>query len=101
MLNPTPADRLTDARGRPYFLWDEEATTLDEFLSDLRSPDPAVRLHSLGKLMRQAKPDDVLSFVTPHDIIALWPSLERHLGRSLPFWSWLVAAWRRLGLVHG
>jgi hypothetical protein len=101
VLNTTPPDRLTDARGRPYFLWDEPATTLAEFLSDLRDPDPSVRAYTLGKLMRQAKPDDVLTFVSPHEIVASWPSLERHLGKTLAFWSWLVATWRRLGLVDG
>lgn len=101
VLNPTPADRLTDAQGRPYFLWDEEATTLTTFLVDLRGADIDVRVHSLGKLMRQAKPDDVFTFVTPHEIVAHWPALERHLGRSLPFWSWLITTWRRLGLVDG
>jgi hypothetical protein len=50
-LAPTPAHRLIDARGRPYFLWDEEMT-LDELRGKLRDPDPDVRAYFLGKLMR-------------------------------------------------
>jgi hypothetical protein len=30
MLAPTPRERLVDAHGRPYFLWDVDMT-LDEF----------------------------------------------------------------------
>jgi hypothetical protein len=38
--------------------------TLDEFRGKLRDPDPDVRAYFLGKLMmRQAKPDDVFSFI--------------------------------------
>ncbi len=35
MLCPTPPEKLCDARGRPYFLWDNELT-LAEFLALLR-----------------------------------------------------------------
>jgi hypothetical protein len=49
--------------------------------------------------MRQAKPDDVFLFVGPREIQELWPRLERYLGRSRPFWSWLFAAWERQGHV--
>jgi hypothetical protein len=35
---------------------------LEEFRERLRDPDPAVRAYYLGKLMRQAKPDDVFTF---------------------------------------
>jgi len=89
---------MTDSKGRPYFLWDEEETTLSEFLGDLRSEDADLCAHALGKLMRQAKPDDVLQFVTPVQVLADWERVRRFLGRSLPFWDWTVSTWRRLGL---
>ena len=98
MLNPTPTDKMTDSRGRPYFLWDEEETTLTEFLGDVHSADSGIRAHALGKLMRQAKPDDVLQFVTPAQILADWERVRRFLGRSHPFWEWTVTAWQRLGV---
>lgn len=91
-LSPTSKERLLDARGRPYFLWDED-TTLEEFLHGLKDPDPEIRAYRAGKLMRQAKPDDVLAFLTLAEIRELWPRLERYLGRSRPFWEWVLAVW--------
>ena len=94
MLNPTPRESLTDQQGRPYFLWDCELT-LAEFERRLKDPDPDVRAYFVGKLMRQAKPDDVFQFVTLSEIKELWPRLERFLGQSRPFWTWLLEAWDR------
>jgi hypothetical protein len=42
ILNPTPPERMVDAKGRPYFLWDDEMT-LDQFRARLREPDIEVR----------------------------------------------------------
>ena len=82
-LAPTPPDRLVDQRGRPYFAWDEDLT-LAEYTARLRDPDPEVRAYFLGKLMRQAKPDDVFTFVTLGELITARIRL-RWLNRpSLP-----------------
>jgi hypothetical protein len=95
LLAPTPPDRLVDAKGRPYFLWDEDLT-LDMFRVRLADPDPEVRAYYLGKLMRQAKPDDVFTFVTLDEIKALFPLAMRYLGRSREFWTWLLGCWKVL-----
>jgi hypothetical protein len=92
MLNPTPSDVLTDASGRPYFLWDCDLT-VGQFQARLRDPDPEVRAYFVGKLMRQAKPDDVFQFVRLAEIRDLWPRLHRYLGQSRPFWTWLLDTW--------
>ena len=92
MLLPTPTDKLVDRDGRPYFLWDCDMT-LDEFVRGLREEPPEGRAYLLGKLMRQARPDDVFSFTTVDDIVATWPALQRYLGRSEPFWRWLLGHW--------
>ena len=92
MLNPTPPERLTDPQGHPYFLWDSEMT-LEEFRRGLQDSNPEVRAYLVGKLMRQAKPDDVFTFVSTREIRALWPRLERYLGQSREFWTWLLDAW--------
>jgi hypothetical protein len=42
LLAPTPPDRMVDANGRPYFLWDEDLT-LDKFRVRLVDPDLEVR----------------------------------------------------------
>ncbi len=92
LLAQTPPDRLVDRQGRPYFLWDMDMS-LAEFERRLHDPDAEVRAYLMGKLMRQAKPDDVFRFVSAKEIAALWPQLERYLGRSRPFWAWLLAWW--------
>jgi hypothetical protein len=94
----TPSERLTDSGNRPYFLWDC-GLTLDEFRRGLEDPDPEVRAYLIGKLMRQAKPDDVFLFVRPREIRTLWPSLTRYLGRTRGFWSWLFETWEGQGRV--
>ena len=93
VLNQTPPDRLVNGRGQPYFLWDVEMT-LATFRERLRDPDVDVRAYLVGKLMRQAKPDDVFAFVSMADIDELWPHLERYLGKSRPFWTWLRDWWK-------
>ncbi|MBN2493087.1 MAG: hypothetical protein JXR96_00745 [Deltaproteobacteria bacterium] len=98
MLNPTPPELLVDARGRPYFLWDMDMT-LESFREGLADPDPEVRAYLIGKLMRQAKPDDVFEFVSLGEILASWAAVEKHLGESAAFWRWLLDTWRRPG--HG
>jgi hypothetical protein len=92
MLNPTPADLLVDQQGRPYFLWDCEMT-LDQLKAGLVGSDPEVRAYLLGKIMRQAKPDDVLQLVSMATIRELWPGLERYLGDSRELWKWMLERW--------
>lgn len=98
VLNPTPAAALCDAHGRPYFLWDED-TTLAAFVARLASGTDEARALDIGKLMRQAKPDDVFGFVSAHEIARLWPHIERNLGRSRTLWTHVFDTWERLGLV--
>jgi hypothetical protein len=91
---------MIDAAGRPYFLWDCDLT-LNRFLEVLQDPSPVVRAYWIGKLMRQAKPDDVFQFVSVETIEAHWSELEKYLGRSRPFWTWLLATWRASPRVAG
>jgi hypothetical protein len=92
MLSPTPPDKLVDPQGRPYFLWDCDMT-LAEFRERLQDPDPGVRAYLLGKLMRQAKPDDVLTIADLETIKAHWTLVQKHLGNSREFWRWLLRSW--------
>ena len=98
MLNPTAKESLTDGSGRPYFLWDCDLT-LGAFQRGLGDPDPEVRAYLIGKLMRQAKPDDVFTFVSPRTIRELWPRLTRYLGQTRDFWTWLFESWEAQGRV--
>jgi hypothetical protein len=97
-LNPTPPQMLADARGRPYFLWDLDLT-IEAFRDRLRDPDLDVRSYFVAKLMRQAKPDDVFTFVSAREIRELWPRLVPILGQTREFWTWLFETWERQGHV--
>ena len=59
------------------------------------APDLEVRAYYVGKLMRQAKPGDVFTFVTLVEIKTLFPLVARYLGRSREFWTWLLGAGMR------
>ena len=98
-LAPTPPERLFDAAGRPYFLWDTDttATRLAELLGD---PDPAVRAYWLGKMMRQAKPDDVFTFADAQAIADHWALLLPYLGKTRDFWCWLFDRLEETGRVR-
>ncbi len=93
VLSPTPPERLVDPQGRPYFLWDGEMT-LAELRRALREAPPVARAYLVAKLMRQAKPDDVFSFVAEAEIRDLWGLVEGQLGKTRPFWSWLLDRWQ-------
>jgi hypothetical protein len=99
MLAPTPPDRMVDAQGRPYFLWDVDMT-LEDLKRQLKEGDPVVRAYLTGKIMRQAKPDDALQFVSMQEIADQWRSLEKYLGKTREFWSWLIEEWRQRGMVR-
>jgi hypothetical protein len=67
--------------------------TLEEFEQRLRGAGRDGKAYLVGKLMRQARPDDVFSFVTVGEIVDLWEDLERYLGRERAFWRWLLEYW--------
>ncbi len=85
-LVPTPPDKLCDARGRPYFLWDCDVT-LEAWRALTHDPDPDVRAYWIGAAMRQAKPDDVLTLLDWGAIEEACPRLR--LCREEAFWAWL------------
>ncbi len=96
VLNTTDEDVLVDRQGRPYFLWDTDMP-LEEFRRRLDDPDPRVSGYVHGKLMRQAKPDDVFLFTTRKRIRELWPHLDRYLGHAREFWHWIFTKWEEDG----
>ena len=96
---PDTLQRLCDERGRPRFLWDLDLT-MAQFCARLDDPDPAVRGWMLGRLLREARPEDALAFVTPQDIRDAWPQVQAYLGAKRSFWAWLLDVWREAGRVH-
>lgn len=98
-LNQTPAERITNLDGYPYFLWDCKVT-LENFKAGLRNrEEPECRAYLAAKLLRQAKPDDVFIYLTPQEIADLWPSMVRYLGKERDFWDWLLNLWQENGYV--
>jgi hypothetical protein len=83
----------------PYFLWDDPMT-VGELRARLRSASAPERIRLLGKILREARDQDVWRFTTPQDVAAGWDSLSRHLGRRRPFWEYLFRRWREEGLLR-
>jgi hypothetical protein len=92
ILSPTAPDKLIDAQGRPYFLWDCDMD-LAQFRHLLQTGTRAERAYLVGKLMRQAKPDDVFTFVRLTEVADLWPLLHGYLGNTRRFWTWILGRW--------
>lgn len=89
MLAPTPPQDLVDANGRPYFLWDVDMS-LAEYERLCRSEDQEERAYWMARALRDAKPDDALSFFTVAEIADIWPDAKRFVGRQRPFWTWYL-----------
>jgi hypothetical protein len=85
-------------RDRPYFLWDLPVSDA-ELRERLRDPDPGIRAQWQGRVMREARPDEVWQFLSLVEIVRDWQYLEKHLGRRREFWKWLMKGWREDGLL--
>lgn len=99
LLRPTPAEQMVDGQGRPYFLWDCDLT-MAQFQALLHHNDPQVRLAMTAKLMRQARPEDVLQFVDRSALVALEPAIADQLGDKAGFWAFWCEVWRKRGASH-
>jgi hypothetical protein len=84
---------------RPYFLWDTPISNA-ELRDRLRDADPDVRAQWQGVVLREARFDDVWSYLTIADVVEDWPRIRSHLGRSREFWEFLLEGWRARGLLH-
>lgn len=90
---------LLDDSAVPYFFWDRNITT-GELRAALSGPACPRRVSLLRALLREARPDDVWSFVTPQQIADEWESVAPGLGRHREFWEWLLGAWRDHGFLR-
>ncbi len=89
---------LDDPTAQPYFIWDEDITYA-ELARKLLSPDPDERALWMGRVMREARYQDVWKLLKLPDVLAFMPRIDRHLGRSREFWRWLIEGWRADGLI--
>ena len=69
--------------------WDDEVTEA-ELRRHLADADPEVRGYWTGKLLRQARPDDVPRFVAIETIRRDWSHLAAYLGNRREMWAWLL-----------
>jgi len=96
---PALSTRLTDPDAIPYFLWDDPMT-VSELEERLRTASEPERLRLLALVLREARDPDVWRFVTPEEVVRLWPRLAGRLGLRRAFWEFLLDRWKRLGLVE-
>ncbi|MEO6594489.1 MAG: hypothetical protein ABIP94_07030 [Planctomycetota bacterium] len=97
MSQPLSTD-LGDPGARPYFVWDEPIT-YGELRLRLQSTDVDERALWMGRVMREARYQDVWKLLRLKDVLPLLPKIERHLGRTREFWLWLIEGWRSDGLI--
>jgi hypothetical protein len=81
----------------PWFLWDEPMSMRELRERLQRSEDERVRL--LGKILREARDEEVWLFTTPAEVDRRWSQLEGYLGRRRDFWRFLLDQWRSQGLL--
>jgi hypothetical protein len=82
----------------PYFLWNEN-TTVGELRAILQNPEDPARAIYAGRVMREGTVADVWQFLTPREVEALWPRVQRYLGRRRNFWKQLLEAWKSHGAL--
>ncbi|MBI5488920.1 MAG: hypothetical protein HY905_16420 [Deltaproteobacteria bacterium] len=73
--------------------------TVGELRRMLRQADEEQRLVWIGRILREARYPDVWGFLTVGDVVSRWGRLHGRLGRKNAFWDFLIASWRRHGLI--
>lgn len=96
---PALSTRLTDPDAIPYFLWDDPMT-VSELEERLRTASEPEQLRLRALILREARDPDVWQFVSPEEVVRLCPHLAGRLGVRRGFWEFLLAPWKRLGLVR-
>jgi hypothetical protein len=89
---------LDDANAQPYFIWDV-SLSYAELRQKLQSADADERALWMGRVMREARYQDVWKLLKLRDVLEMLPRIEKHLGRMREFWLWLIDGWRADGLI--
>lgn len=89
---------MVEALPSPDFLWDRQISS-SRFAAVVGDPTDPKHLEWLALLLREARPDQVWQWTTPEHVAEVLPQIAWRLGRQRAFWEWLVAGWRRLGLI--
>lgn len=83
---------------RPAFLWDEPLTR-DDLKKRLASENEEESLYYAAKILREARFEEVWSYLSPAFLAAHWEKLHRRLGRRKRFWEFFYTTWRSHGLI--
>jgi hypothetical protein len=97
-MTATLSTDLLSPEAVPYFLWDEPMTVA-KLRQRLTIGSEAERIRLLAKILREARDTEAWIFTTPEEVARLWPQLAMRMGRRRPFWEFLLARWRALGLL--
>jgi hypothetical protein len=95
-LSPPPD--VVDDDAVPYFNWDAPVPNAVIRRALAQGPD-ADRLYWMGRILREARYDDVWAYVTLAQLREHFDAVLPYLGRRRPFWEFLFAAWRDRGVV--
>ena len=80
------------------FAWDREISE-ERLRTALSNASDADHDRLLALVLREARPDEVWRWTTPEHVAVHFERVEARLGRKREFWRWLLAGWRRLGLL--
>jgi len=97
-IMPPKKAKFDDDSAIPDFLWDR-GTTVGELRAILADAEHLQRIPLLRTLLREARPDEVWSFVSPDLVVREWEDIKPGLGKRLAFWTWLLGAWRDRGFL--
>lgn len=99
MTAPLGTD-LDDPATIPYFLWDQPMS-VGELRRRLSTAPMEERIALLAKILREARDTDVWRFTSLREVQETWTALVPRLGRRREFWNFMLASWRRMGLLDG
>ncbi len=89
---------VESGHSRPTFLWDVDITEA-ELRSHLAAEDPDIRAQWQGRVLREARFNEVWHHITLDEVVRDWARIRRHLGRSRAFWEFLLDGWRAHGFL--
>jgi hypothetical protein len=91
-MKHAPKDRLG-------FLWDEPLSR-DDLKKVLAGEDEKESLYYAGKILREARFEEVWEYLSPAFLASHWEKLRAKLGRKKGFWDFFYSTWRAHGLIR-
>lgn len=91
-------NRLGQEDSAPYFLWNED-TSLSAFRSIIADQNEIDWAIYAGRLLREARVEDVWLFLTPSEVAKAWAEISPYLGHRRNFWKFLLDVWQKNGVL--